>query len=458
MPKLLTLLFKGCIPLFLLTFLTKLPLGYVKPETSATQDLVQPNTQTLFAPMVQNSYKALQYTVPVKFGVDFNFVLDREEVRTHDLPLVNDLGVNWTRYWLGWHRIEIAPGQYDWSEPDIIINRLRETGFEISLEVYGIPEWASGAGDVGCGPIADMAAFEQFLQALLERYGTQIAAWEFMNEPDAREPYLPWHPVIGCWGREPEAYATQLGIFYDRIKTYNPDLLVLFGGLTYDNWDAIERDFFEQTLQAGAGDFFDVVSFHYYPVNPIEFPTVTHKVVELQDIMARNSVQNKRIWLTETAMWINYGGSLEAQRNFLIHNYARGYCSGIETIFWFGPIEPLRVEDREHPERWFINLDHEPDNAHDSFQHLINQIGGTFCKGQYQAVPAGVEVYHYAALDRSVYVVWSTGVTETVVIPISANSTTLSNHDGSITETIPVVSGQVQFDVDVSPVFLEVVE
>jgi hypothetical protein len=405
---------------------------------------------TAFLPLVR------RYGLPhAKLGVDFGLMATIPEVIDYDFPVAKQMGAHWMRVFVPWLEIETSPGEYHWDEYDPIFERLEELEFDVIVVIYGAPDWAA---ELNCGPITDTVALENFLEVLVPRYADVVDAWEFINEPDGREPYH-YGPIIGCWGLYPAEYARQLSMFYPKIKSLDPDALVFFGGLAYDNFYYFERDFFDQALQSGAGPFFDGVSLHYYPINPGIFPTMAHKVNEISDTMSRNGVYGKKIWVTETGMWINdvgyedLNGSEERQRDFIVRELARGFGAGVDNMFWFDP--------REHPvsegavQRWLISTDHEPIYGYTTFQNLANKLEGMHCVGAYGDVPEDIEAYKFLGPERSLYILWSNAITETVSIPSTADAV-LTNRDGDESSILPVQMGAVEFEVGPKPVFVEI--
>ena len=392
-----------------------------------------------------------------KLGVDFGAMITIPEVLDYDLPLAKQMGAHWMRVFLPWLEIEKSPGEYNWDEYDVVFDRLGELDFSTIVVIYGAPDWAA---EQSCGPISDTLALENFLEALVPRYAEVVGAWEFTNEPDGRVPHE-WGPVIGCWGPYPAEYAQQLGIFYSKVKSLDPDALVFFGGLAYDNWVRFERSFFEQALQNGAGPFFDGVSLHYYPINPVEFPTMVHKVNEIRDAMSRNGIYWKKIWVTETGMWVNdvgyenLNGSPELQRDFIVRELTRGFGAGVDNMFWFDP--------REHPvpegavQRWLISTNHEPIYGYTTFQHFAEKLEEVHCVGAFENVPEEVEAYKFLGPERSLYILWSNTTTQTVSIPSTADAI-LTNRDGDESVVVPVQMGMVEFEVGVKPLFVEIAE
>lgn len=416
----------------------------IESAISDTITVQSKNAYTAFLPLVINLQPP-----HAKLGADFGPMITISDVITYDFPLVKEMGAKWMRVPLVWFAVEGSPGVYDWTEYDRIFDRLRDLGFRAVVVVHAAPLWAA---EESCGPISDTLALENFLEHAVTRYADVTDVWEFINEPDGKAPRPSYgQGAIGCWGLYPDEYARQLGIFQAKVESLDPEALVAFGGLAYDAWDYFERSFFSRTLQAGAGSFFDIVNLHYYPINPDEFPTMAHKVDEIQDIMLINGVHDKRIWVNETGMWVNRQGSIERQRNFIVREFTRGFGAGAESIFWFDPRE--RVPD-EGVHRWLISEDHTPINGYYTFQHYSDKLNGLHCEGSYQGVPEGIEAYEFSGAQRSLYVLWSETITQTVSIPVPGD-VLLTDRDGNITQTIPVQDGEVSFDLGTQPVFLE---
>jgi hypothetical protein len=348
----------------------------------------------MFLPSIQN------HKLPeVKLGGWFGHAT-LPEVIEYSFPLVQDLGANWIRVLLWWPTIEPSPGQYNWDEFDAVFDRVRELELGALVAIYRTPDWASGEG---CGPISDPIVLRDFVDLALSRYADVADAWEFFNEPDSK----------ARWGLCPAEYTQYLSTFYGQVKSADPEALVFFGGLAYDAWDVFERTFFEATLQNGAGRFFDGISLHYYPINPVEFPTMAHKVNEIRDTMTRNGVYHKLVWVTETGMWVNKSGSLEAQRDFIVQEQSRGFGAGVDNIFWY----PLRQHEEDPVNhRWLINMNHEPDNGYYTYQNFANKIKELHCTGVYQSVPEDVEAYEFVGPGRSLYTLWS--VESRKVVPV----------------------------------------
>lgn len=392
-----------------------------------------------------------------QFGADFASVHPTSETLAYDLPVAQAMGMSWVRIYLPWEDIEPVRGDYHWETSDEVVTRMVTLGMRPLALVYGPPAWAAAEN---CGPISDTVAFQEFMDSLLTRYGSYVDAWEFVNEPDGMYPH-PWGATAGCWGLQPEMYVEQLQIFYEQVKSAGSRDLVVFGGLAYDNWVGgnVAREFFTQTLQHGAGQYFDVANVHYYPINLVDFPTMAHKIGEIREIMERNGVYDKRIWVTETGMWVNdigvpeLAGSVEKQRNFIAKEFTRGFSSGADNIFWFDVVEHPIAEGRVH--RWLINMEHQPTNGYITHQVFAEQLAGLYPQGAYLEVPEGIEAYEFRGNTHTLYVLWSNTVTQTVNLPATQNAVLISR-DGDVVIELSTTSGAATFEVGLIPVLVKI--
>src|SRR5687767_5925896 len=113
--------------------------------------------------------------------------LDEYELTEHyqrwseDIDLMAQLGVQTSRYGVPWHRINPAPGKWDWSFADKTLNRLLERGIDpiVDLVHYGLPPWIENAY---LNP--DFPAYmAEYSARLAERFKGRIHAYTPLNEP-----------------------------------------------------------------------------------------------------------------------------------------------------------------------------------------------------------------------------------------------------------------------------------
>lgn len=397
--------------------------------------------------------KLLLEPQPISLGVDFGPWLFLGEVLTRDLPLVKDMGATWSRVWVSWSQIEPQPGAFDWTYYDLVMQHHVANGIKPLAVVFDPPAWAA-AGERGCGPIKDQPAFENFMRQLTDHYGATVKAWEFINEPDSSrflELYWPW---IGCWGDHPEEYAAALDIFYRVVKQAEPTVPVLFGGMAYDAWFdyGFRRNFLDHTLKSGAGESFDLLNVHYYPINRPMFPTLAHKTNELQSIVTQNNLAPRRLWVTETSIvGIPFNKGL-AQGDYITQQFTWGFCnSQVDNIFWYA-VHQQGANPSTY--RWLINRDYQPVYGYWTYQNYARKISGSRCEGRPPTAPEGVELYKFVTPERLIYVAWATEGSRSITIPADTNAV-WTNMDGTLTRTLTTENGQVMFEVGPHAVFVE---
>lgn len=85
-----------------------------------------------------------------------------------DLHLTKALGIRYLRYGIPYHRVNYAPGQYDWSFADEVMNEMRHLQIEpiIDLCHFGMPDWL---GNSFQNP-EFVNAFVDYASAFAERY------------------------------------------------------------------------------------------------------------------------------------------------------------------------------------------------------------------------------------------------------------------------------------------------
>jgi beta-glucosidase len=114
--------------------------------------------------------------------------LDEYELTGHleqwreDLARASATGARAIRYGLPWHRVNPAPGVFDWEWADQVIGHLAgEAGLRVILDLvhYGTPAWLAGSfADPGYA-----AAMAQYAAAVASRYRGVVGAYTPLNEP-----------------------------------------------------------------------------------------------------------------------------------------------------------------------------------------------------------------------------------------------------------------------------------
>jgi beta-glucosidase len=133
--------------------------------------------------------------------------LDEYELTEHydrlhdDLGLFAELGLTSVRYGIPWHRINPAPGVWDFGWADRPLERLLDLGIQpvVDLVHYGLPGWIEGAY-----LHADYPEFvAEYAARTAERYRGRIHTYTPLNEPRVTAWYCGrlgwWPPFARSW-------------------------------------------------------------------------------------------------------------------------------------------------------------------------------------------------------------------------------------------------------------------
>ncbi len=217
-------------------------------------------------------------------------------------------GVKWTREEFSWASIETAPGQYDFSYYDTIVDTANRHG----ISVYGLLSyWGRFTQPYTEKGIDD---FCLWARATVRHFKGRVRHWEIYNEPN-----------IFFWDGPKELYPVLVKRCGQAIKEEDPQAVVLAVSTS-----GIDRKFIKLVLDAGAP--FDILTIHPYRgrLNDAGF------VRELRDAAAL--VDNRPVWITEMGWPTHIGGGVDerAQAQLLSRCYMGAVASGaIQNMGWY---------------------------------------------------------------------------------------------------------------------------
>ena len=214
---------------------------------------------------------------------------------------LNAIGVNWTRCGFFWNECSPEKGVWDCQHLDHILSNAKKSGVNVLPILCYDARWAR--------PVVEhLYDWGDYVQEMVSRYGKQLRYWEVYNEPNLKS----------YWCRTPNGaeYAALLQKAYQVIKSQDPDLQVVFGGLS-----GVPLDFIEDALKAGAGQYFDVMNIHPYNLRDVP-ETLIPELQKLHSLLNSYGVGNKPIWISEigwsTAQAFNpFEEAIEAAYDYL---------------------------------------------------------------------------------------------------------------------------------------------
>lgn len=292
-------------PLFAFTLVSAaVHMGAAAPLSMTPQELAyrQVSTAVSLAAAIDTSSNA------VGVAESELFYMTPEEVDVA-MDTMQSMGVTQVRMFVPWYWVEPAPGAYNWSNVDKVVDAAEARGIAVLGAVSSTPTWATDAQSPYGAP-RNPKDFGNFMGALASRYGAgagdpetaRISAYEIWNEP---------HAAV-FWAPNPDAaaYTEVLKAGYEAVKAVDPSGTVV-GGVVYagqswgNGYNIGAVEFIEGMYEAGAAGYFDALSYHPYN-NDWKFsdgagsPISALGILEdIQALMEQNGDGTKAVWTSE---------------------------------------------------------------------------------------------------------------------------------------------------------------
>ena len=175
---------------------------------------------------------------------------------------IKTLGFNWVKFQMAWKHVESAPNDFSWALWDQLADAYSANGIQILLSIPKAPDWARPFDDDKSveGPPQDPAKYAEFVARVADRYRGRVQAIEIWNEQNL------WYEAGGAGRINAANYVQLLQLSYQAIKSVNPDMIVVSGGLTpagnIGDLAIDDIDYLQQMYNNGAKGFFDAVGAH----------------------------------------------------------------------------------------------------------------------------------------------------------------------------------------------------
>jgi hypothetical protein len=393
------------------------------------------------------------------------------EVTSLDSTKVLSSAADANTYWLRrngllWSDVQPDnPNQWNWPDDTSLAQDLikaNNNGMKVILIVRGAPGWAQEYPGFPCGPIKPemIGNFANFMAQVVNHYSVppyEVMYYEIWNEPDVDHNVKNPNQPFGCWGEKEDyyygggAYAHMLEAIYPVMKTANPDVQVVLGGLLLDcdpanpgtfgycrtDEAAKAPRFFEGILRAGGGNYFDILSFHGYPSYSSQYPhpidnelnfevwkarggLVQGKKNYLRELMATYSV-NKPIIHTEGALLIvppeqTSAVFEEAKADYAVWLFARNMSEGILGTIWF------KLDGPGWRDSSMLDLNQDPRPAYNTYKFMEQELRNSKYISKHSNTPGVVE-FIFASTNKDIH----------IYVPIDGNSHTLTTPVGQLT-------------------------
>lgn len=281
------------------------------------------------------------------------------EAAEYHNALARKIGMRWARshdtiQYTWWRWVQPEPDTWRWFDEEV--DSLRARGLEVLGEFFGVPSWASSAGEERiqkASPPRRLADFGRYVYETVRHYRGRIRVWEVWNEPH-------WH---GFWQGTAYEYVQLLRVAYEAAKRADPTCSILGGG----GFSLRAKAWILAAFDAGLLRYCDAVSFHYADIRrDADLDRFAEDIAWLRDQMRLRGGE-KPLWNTEegistTSFLDTYregyteSGAVYHFREAayrLVKTYVVQFAHGVEKVFYYDLLRPSREpflsEAKEHP-------------------------------------------------------------------------------------------------------------
>lgn len=295
-------------------------------------------------------------TETLEFGVvPHLYYTDHERA----LQLTKNAGFDWVRQQVVWKDMEMFEPErkYVWDQLDPIVEAVNTYDLNLMISIVQSPEPYNPQHGLPENPV-DLG---NFVEAMAQRYGTKIKAYEIWNEQNLA------HETGGSIVPDDVGHYVEILMeCYTRIKAVNPEIIVLAGapsttGTTDPAIALSDLEYYKAMYTYKDGiirDYFDVQAVHpagsanhpdtFWPDNPstadgwTDNSTFYFRHIEhVREVMEEYGLGDHQIWITEygwatenTTPGYEFGNqiSYEQQAEFITRSIERTY----EDYPWVG--------------------------------------------------------------------------------------------------------------------------
>lgn len=199
-----------------------------------------------------------------------------------NLELMKKAGIRWVRADFSWSGVEHPENEWHFEHLDVILAKAKKVGLQVLPILDYHVAWADPA-------YKHPEKWLEYVTKTVERYKDQIRYWEVWNEENLK----------GFWHDDPDAtkYAELLKKTFNAIKEIDPNLIVVYGGLA-----GVPLDYFEKSLDAGAGHYFDVINIHPYRgglTTRARVDQFQKDIRQFNEALKKRDLEERPIWITE---------------------------------------------------------------------------------------------------------------------------------------------------------------
>lgn len=460
-------------------------------DTLAAAAKPQDFSPSSYIPYLRNNVCSGTRTASNRIGVQ---MYGNTGYNEEHFQLLQNTETSWIRNSIFWSAIEavnLQPSEYNWVVVDNTLQAAKDNCANMIVTIDHTPEWAWSGGDRSPIQPEFLPEYAQFVRAVVERYdgdgiddapgGMVVTYWELYNEPD----FGP-SEYGGGWGEYGERYAEMLEIIYSEVKAANPDAQVVFGGIAYNYFTEEQnglftRKFLDDVLEAGGGEFFDIMNVHHYP-----FPNgrrnwtnsnssgLVEKVADINQKLAAYDL-TKPLIITEVG-WHSDANALypstdDFQGRYVVQLLTQALSVDAIAAIWWSFADPTNYN-------YSTGLTIAPNTRKPSYgvyRQAVKRLGtNEFVQTVLPATETDLEVYEFreTGAKKTFYVAWLNPIapfnaaasltfddTTTVNWEVSGSVATVYRKEGTLLQTVSdendgVMDGKITVAVGRNPLYI----
>lgn len=305
--------------------------------------------------------------VPSGLGVNIHFYEGTEK----DWSMLSEAGVAVVRMDVSWAGAEKAPGEYDFTQYDRLIEQLEARGIGLLFIIdYGNPLY-----DDGLAPQSETcrAAYSRFCSALAARYAGKEIIWELWNEPN-----------ISFWQPKPNVddYLAWCQAVVPALRGADPAACIVAPATS-----GVPMKFLEDCFQRGLLELVDGVSVHPYRAPQFPPETAVADYARLVRLIERYRPDGKRAIPILSGEWGYTTTDLprELQGKYLARQWLINMACGVPISIWYDWHDDGQDPNEREHNFGTVTWDYWPKPAYIAMKTLIDQLHGFMPVGRVSA-------------------------------------------------------------------------
>ncbi len=418
---------------------------------SACSAGIQPELDKITFDQTQN--KGLPpATIPQTCGVNIHIGgLSTAAIQTM-LKQIATAGFHFVRVDLTWKDIERQKGRYDFKTYDHLASIMAPLNLRpFFILDYNNPlyEPLPAPSPLEVGPHTDEVrrAFARFAGAAAARFKGHGALWEIWNEPNT--PRF-WYPI-------PHAsdYLALIKPAAQAIRRADPDATIMGPGwLGLAETPQLSWPYLEQCLQQGLADVVDALSVHPYRNSAPETAGADYqRIRSLLTRYARGKKKQLPVVSSEWGYAVSPSVSTEVQAQWLVRMQLGALMNNIPLSIWYDWRDDGANQLLPEENFGLMTHDGKPKAAFFAAQTLMKELAGFRYTRRVSLSSGNDYCLLFSKGQTTRQVVWTTGNTHRVTLPVSGSSITVTDMKGK-NRVLQASKGKLTLDITGSPQYI----